>query len=116
MAGFDYNKMKTTADRLIDRFAQGIIEYEAVVTVPPANPWDEPQETVVREEIQGVVSGVSQEFVDGVTVLAGDLMLISSSDIPVGGRIIIDGKYHVIINHTKIPSAGITVAHRYIIR
>lgn len=116
MAGFDYNKMKATADRLIDRFTQGFIEYEAVITVPPTNPWDEPTESIVREEIKGVVSGVAQEFVDGVTVLASDLMLMSTSDVPVGGRIIVDGKYHIIINHTKLPSAGTIVAHRYIIR
>lgn len=116
MAGFDYNKMKATADRLINRFNQGTIEYELVTSVPPVNPWDEPTETITRSKIDGVAGGVSQEFVDGVAILSTDLEVISSSPIPVGGRIIIDGVPHITIRHDKIPAAGVTVAHRYIVR
>lgn len=116
MAGFDYNKMKATADRLLNRFSQGVIEYETVTTVPPANSWEEPVETVTRTTIEGVAGGVSQEFVDGVSILSTDLQVIASSPVPVGGRIIIDGVHHVVVRHDKIPAAGVTVAHRYILR
>lgn len=108
--------MKATADRLIDRFSQGTIEYETTTVAPPVNPWDEPVETITRTALDGVAGGVSQEFVDGVAILSTDLQIISSSPIPVGGRIIIDGTPHVTIRHDKIPAAGVTVAHRYIVR
>lgn len=113
---FNYNKMKATADRLINQFAQGSIEYEAVTTASPANPWDDPVETTVRVPIEGVVGGVSSEFLTDVAILSTDLQLISSSSIPAGSRVIIDGTARIIIRHDKIPAAGVTVANRYILR
>lgn len=116
MAGFDYNKMKVTADSLLNRFSQGVIEYESVGVIPPANSWEEPTEVTTRTRIDAVAGGVSQEFVDGVAILSTDLQVIASSPVPVGGRILIDGVHHVVVRHDKIPAAGVTVAHRYIVR
>lgn len=116
MAKFDYNKMKATADRLIDRFAQGVTASVIVVTTVPPNSWEDPTVTETRTSIDAVARGVSQQYIDGVTIIATDLQVISSSAIPIDARIEIDGVQRAIIRHDKIPAAGVTVAHRYIVR
>lgn len=116
MAKFDYNKMKATADRLLNRFAQGLIEYVSVAITPPTNSWDDPIEVITRTPVDAVARGVSSQFVDGVTILATDLQVISSSPMPVGSRMEIDGKAVVVVRYDKLPAAGVTVAHRYIVR
>lgn len=116
MAKFNYTKMKSTADRLLERFAQGDTQAVTVVTIPPAQSWEDPVETETRTTIDAVVRGVSSQFVDGVTILATDLQVLSSSAIPTGARLEIDGSTRVIIRHDKIPAAGVTVAHRYFVR
>lgn len=113
---FNYNRMASTADRLINNFAQGAVEYQVITSGPPANPWDPPVDTVTTTSIKAVVRGVSDKFVDGVTILASDLQMLTSAVIDVGAVVVIDGVNHAIIRHDKIPAAGVTVTNRYILR
>lgn len=116
MAQFNYTKMKATADRLLERFAQGDVQSVTVVTTTPPQSWEDPVETETRTSINAVVRGVSSQFVDGVTILATDLQVLSSAAVPTGARMEINGQTRVIVRHDKIPAAGVTVAHRYFVR
>ncbi len=116
MADFDYLKMQRTASTLLERFAQGDVQSVTVVTTTPPQSWEDPIETETRTTIDAVVRGVSHQFVDGVTILATDLQVLSSASVPTGARLEIDGTTRVIVRHDKIPAAGVTVAHRYFVR
>lgn len=113
---FDYAKMTRTANRLLDRFNQGVIEYVSITTIPAPNDYDLPTETETVTRVNGVVRGVSDKFVDGVTVLASDLQLLADTACPVGGVVRLDGVNQIIVRHDPIPANGTPVTHRYILR
>ena len=108
--------MKATADRLLNRFAQGDVRIITLVSTPPANSWDDPTVTETRTVVDAVVRGVSKEFIDGTTILATDLQVLMGVSVDPGVMIEIDGDKRMIIRHDKIPASGVTVVNRYIVR
>lgn len=111
---------------------QGVVTVVRVVQNPrpddwPAwQPWDdaETQETYL---LRAAVSGVAEKYVDGVTILATDQMLICADymelagavvpfDMEVGDVINVDGKPLTTIRRIDIPGAGVKAAHKFVVR
>jgi len=115
---FNYNNMQKTASRLMKRFNQGAIQYEQAGAMS-GDPWNPVQGAPTLHAMDATVSGVAQEYVDGSTVLASDLMVSAGvfGALPdMSGAIIIDGKRHSIVRIMPKPAAGVTVAWGFIVR
>lgn len=120
MANF-YARMKTNvADKLLKQSKQGVIMLTRTVVVPPANSWDDPNVTTESHPLDSIAKGVSEKYVDGVTILATDLEIVSA--VPdgvtptVSDIITIDGKNTAILRIVPIPAAGLTVAYKFLVR
>lgn len=120
--GFDYGRMKSAADRLLDRFQQGAITLVMERQGVSLNGvrWEPGVITTTREALAGVVRGVDQKFVDGATILSSDLMVLCAVPAarPEMGSdwVEIDGRRHNIVRSEPIPAAGAPVAWRLIVR
>ena len=115
----DYSRLTRIHDRLTARHGQGVVEITITTTVPGAEPWDPPETTTVDTAVDAVVSGVGEEFVDGSTIVASDLMVqIAAVDDPpeVGDTIKIDGASKAVLAVHNVPGAGDPVALRLIVR
>lgn len=115
----NYQRMASTAKRLITDNKQGLIEIGRTIVTPGANSWDAPVTATTYARIASIAKGVSKRFVDGVTVLATDLELVATIDdyAPLPGDVIrIDGKRVAVISQSQIPAAGIICAWRFIVR
>lgn len=93
---------------------------------PTWEPWTGETVTSVYT-LRGAVSGVSQKYVDNVTILATDQMLICADymelagavvpfDLGVGDVINVDGKPLTTIRQIDIPGAGVKAAHKFVVR
>ena len=115
----DYARLKSRADRMIGNAAQGTIEIGRAVNTAGANSWDAPSVDVTYETVRGIVRGVSQQYVDGVTVLMTDLMVVATIDDyePLPGDLMrVDGRVVTVVKQKQIPGAGIIAAWRFIVR
>ena len=115
----DYERIKRIHDRLTARHGQGVVEISVTTTVPGPEPWSPPETTTVDTEVDAVVSGVGEEFVDGETIVASDLQVqIAAVDDPpaVGDTIKVDGATRAVLAVHSIPGAGDPVALRLIVR
>lgn len=115
-----YRRMKTNvADKLLGQFSQGTVFLVRRTTVAGTNPWDDPVITEVKYPMNVSARGVSNEYVDGVTILASDIQLTTTVPdvVPVAGDIIeIDGKNYSLVQPFPIPAAGFTVAYKLVVR
>lgn len=120
MADF-YQRMKiNVADKLLTKFQQGSIALVRRTVSPPASPGGAPIVSNVSHQLQAIASGVSQQYVDGVTILATDLQVVSAVPdgvVPTAGDVItIDGKSTVLLRIVPVPAAGLTVAYKFLVR
>lgn len=116
-----YQRMKTNvADKLLGQFKQGNIQLVRREVVPPVNSWDAPTITDVTYQLDAIASGVAQEYIDGTTIVATDLQVVSAVPdgvIPAAGDIIkIDGKNTTLLRIIPVPAAGLTVAYKFLVR
>lgn len=115
-----YQRMKTNvADKLLKQFNQGDIVLVQATSIPPANPWDAPTTTEARTPLNAIAKGVSEQYVDGVTILSTDIEIVSAVPInqpKVSDFIEIDGKTTTLLRIIPIPAAGLTVAHKFLVR
>lgn len=115
-----YQRMKTNvADKLLGQFSQGAVFLVRQEATPGAKPWDDPVITESWHSINVVARGVSDEYVDGVTILSSDIQLTTTVPdvVPVAGDIIqIDGKHYSLVKPFPIPAAGFTVAYKLVVR
>lgn len=115
-----YQRMKTNvADKLLGQFSQGSVFLVRQEATPGAKPWDDPVITEVKYPVNVAARGVSNEYVDGVTILASDIQLTTTVPdvVPVAGDIIeIDGKNYSLVQPFPIPAAGFTVAYKLVVR
>lgn len=117
MSAFNYNKMKTTADRLLLRFAQGTVQ-TVTYTSTGGDEFTPPTETPVPVSVDAVVSGVSAEWIDGTAILASDLMVTMAVPdvLPiVGGVISIDGSDKTVKRVMKQPTSGVTIVVKCVV-
>lgn len=115
-----YQRMKTNvADKLLKQFKQGDIVLVQTVTTPAPNPWDAPVTTELRTPLDAIAKGVSEQYVDGVTILSTDIEIVSAAPLvatKVSDFIEIDGKTTTLLRIIPIPAAGLTVAHKFLVR
>ena len=114
-----YADLRNVASGLLAEFNQGTVEIGRPVTTPGANEWSSPTTTIQWQPINAVARGVSQEFVDGVNIVATDLQItadLGAYQPAAGDRIRVDGKEVSVLRFDRIPAAGTVVATRIIVR
>ena len=121
MTPFNYDRMRATAGRLLDRFAQGtiILTRETPGAVDENEPWLPVNPTEASEPLICAVRGVSSQYVDGVTVLATDLQVTCkppAMGILLGDKVTIDGKPVIVLRIMAKPAAGLPAAYTLIVR
>lgn len=118
---FDYKTLRTPVSSILDEFNTGVVTIRKTTeAVNPANPWDYTQsfsDTTVR----AIVTGVSEEQVDGTSIVQGDkFVIISAADLNsepnIGDEAIIDGINFKVIKSVSVPPAGDAVLFRVQIR
>lgn len=121
MTPFNYDRMRATAGRLLDRFAQGTVTLTREVpgVGDPDQPWLPVEPTELSEPLVGAVRGVSAQYVDGVTILATDLQVTCKPPalgIQLGDKVTIDGKPVIVLRIMAKPAAGLPAAYTLIVR
>ena len=113
---FDYNRMQTTATRLLDQFQQGVVLLKRLNPgVPnPAEPWKDvaPGDPTIIP-LKAVVKRLHQRYEGGALIVeTGDMVTCAvPSTAPLNSDLlVIDGQDRVITNLTPIPAAGTPVA------
>jgi hypothetical protein len=117
-----YTRMQGTASLLLDKFKQGAV---VLVRTTPGEPDpDEPWKPVVDEvdeyPLSAVAKGVSEQYVDGTTILATDLEIVAAvaevSPMMENDQLKVDGRDVTVVRKMQIPAAGTPVAYRFIVR
>lgn len=116
-----YNRLRTgTVPKLLSKYKTGTVEIGRPVTTPGANPWDPPTTSTTWTEINAVVTGVSQKYVDGSNVVMSDREVITQSPASfgpeAGDQLRIDGDVVAVLSVMPILAAGVPVAVRFIVR
>lgn len=132
-----YGEMADIARDLMGEFKQGVVTLRRVDLGPvdPATPWIPPSEVASVFELDAVVKGVSEQFINGTTIVATDREVTCSDKmtlVRVGGEpvspvvspvevrpgdvISVDGVAITIVKTIRIPAAGVAVAHKFIVR
>ena len=112
-----YQKFQATAKKLIGRFQQGVIEYRIAEKTGGA-PW-EPTRGERVYPVDGVVSGVQKQLVDGNQVISSDLQATLpafGADPTTEGRLFVDSREYRIIKVSRVPAAGVVVVWKLVIR
>lgn len=115
---FKQAQFKSLADRLLKKNSMGEVSITRIVTVPAANSWDTPTTVPTTEPVDAVAFGVSSKYVDGVAILATDLMVTMAvpSQYMVGDIINVDGKPVTILQDMAVPAAGEPVMLKFVVR
>lgn len=113
-----YDGMRGTAARLLKKYKQGTVEIGVATATEGANEWDAPSIDTQWEEIDAVVSGVSQKYVDGTNVLASDMQVLCQGVVSLADNdmIRIDGDVVSVVRIIKYKGAGDPVASVFIVR
>lgn len=120
MAGFDYAKMRATADRMLTRFNQGSIVLVRSVVQPGPNEWTPGGTVSVAHELKATVAAVTVDqanakFIDGTVITAADLV-VTCAPPPVvpemTDTLTIDGRALSIKKIVQVPSAGVPVVFK----
>ena len=138
---FDYGKMRSTADRLMAKFRQGLVTVERVTTedtrppeLPVWQPWTPEKETRVYR-LDATVRVVERKFVDGTNILAtneqvacSDKMTLVSIDgaevaeeeavfdVELLDTLKIDGRGATVLKVLPTPGAGVAIVHKIAVR
>lgn len=127
MAGFDYTRMQTTAQSLLERFKQGTITLTRTTHAAAANPWEQGSATTTVYTLRATAKGVSQKYIDGTIIVASDLQLtVSPVALDTDGAeatiapasddlITIDGSVKAIKRIIPVPAAGTAVTYTLIV-
>jgi hypothetical protein len=114
-----YERLKRHHDRLAATYGQGEVELVTTATAPGPEPWDPPTTVTTYTPVNATVRGVGAEMVDGVNIVASDLIVqIAAIENPpeVGDTIRIDGQSMAVLATMPIPAAGEPTAIKIIAR
>lgn len=117
-----YDEMRDVASELLAEFRQGVVTLTRPgSSVSGANAWEPPiTSDPAVHELDATVKGVAEQFVDGTTILATDLQVMTAVPPIVPSletdTMMIDGKTVTIVRVDPIPAAGTPVAYRFIVR
>src|SRR5690606_29868508 len=116
-----YTELQGVAAEVLGEFKQGVVTLTRITKgdVDPEEPWVIPEDNVQSEVLDAAVKRVSEELVDGSTILATDLEVVAV--VPAMGPresdiLDIDGKVVRIIRILPKPAAGTPVAYRFVVR
>lgn len=130
MTTFNYGRVRDTASRLLAKFAQGAVTLTrtTVAASEPSTPWLPGAPTTTVYALDATVRGVSQDLVDGTTILASDLEVtagplarntttgVTAALTPrPSDTISIDGKVHALKLVKSIPAAGVAAVHKLVV-
>lgn len=112
--------MTPTAKRLLAKFKKGVVEIGRTVTTPGAGTYDPPTTSTEYTEVDAVVTGVSQKYVDGTNIVMSDRQVIfqapASFDPQAGDKLRIDGDVVAVLSLMPVMAAGDPVIERVIVR
>lgn len=116
-----YNRLRTgTVPKLLAKYKTGTVEIGRPVTTQGTDPWDAPTTSTTWTEIDAVVTGVSQKYVDESNIVMSDREVITQSpasfDPEAGDQLRIDGSVVAVLSVMPILAAGVPVAVRFIVR
>lgn len=114
-----YNRLRPSATRLLAKYKQGVVEIGRPTLTPRESIYDPPLTVTTWAEVDAVVSGVSQQYVDGVNIVNSDRQV--TTQIPdfnekSGDQLRIDGNVVAILSVMPMPAAGDPVAVKLIVR
>lgn len=113
-----YEEMQGVATELLDEFDQGTLRY-IHPGAPSGDPYDPQPGPPTAYDVDGVVRGVSQKYVDGTYILATDqqaTISVFGREPTTEGVLEVDGNERQIVRVDRIPGAGTVVAYRLVIR
>jgi len=116
-----YTRLQSTASRLLAKYKQGtIVLSRAGTPTPAANEWDPPVEGALQTwTLNGTVTGVDKELIDGTTITAADEMATVAvfADTPrLTDVLTIDDKPRTILKVMPVPPAGTVCAWKIAIK
>lgn len=114
-----YDRIRARHERLMGDYGHGSVVLVKTTTTPGAEPYDPPVIVETEETLDAIVSGVSEEFVDGSSIVATDLSVQCGvpTDMPNAGDIVkVDGNARAVLAVHPLPGAGDPVAVRMIVR
>lgn len=116
-----YEDMAGIASEVLAEFKQGSITLTK--TVPgepdPSTPWIPGEPVEVTYSIDATAKAVSEEFINGTTIVATDIEIVSAvfgADPDPADQMEIEGRPMTTIKVMRIPAAGTVVAWRFIVR
>lgn len=100
-----YDRLSTTADRLLTKYAQGVITYTP--SGQPVNEW-EPVTEGTPVPIDATATGVAKQYIDDLVTSSDTMLTIKPFGFApaINGKITIDGNDRQIIRIKQIPAAG----------
>ena len=113
-----YDRIRTTAQRLLASYKTGTTSRLEVIKAPAANEWELDTVDTVPTVFDAFVTGVPSKMVDGSRVLMTDRVVIVAGDVPLtaSDNITIDGRGVEVVQYEAIPAAGDPVLRRLIVR
>lgn len=116
-----YDRLRSgTVPKLLGKYKTGTVEIGRPVNTPGANSYDPPTITTNWTDVDAVVTGVAQKYVDGSNIVMSDRMVRfqspTSFDIEAGDKLRVDGKVVAILMHKPILGAGDAVLDIVVIR
>lgn len=115
-----YTRLTPTAKRLLAKFKTGVVEIGRPVTTPGAGTYDPPTAVTVYTEVNAVVTGVSQKYVDGTNIVMSDRQVLFQAPIAfnpaAGDKMRIDGDVVAVLTVMPVLAAGVPVVERVMAR
>lgn len=113
-----YERLQGTATRLMDRFQQGVVTYNAP-GADTGTPWNPAEGEGASYALTATVKGAGANYRDSTLVRESDLIVtasVFSVNPTLAGTVTIDGREHQIVMIEQIPAAGTIVAWRMAVR
>lgn len=116
-----YDKLRAgTVPKLLGKFKTGLVEVGRPVEIDGFEEWDAPTVTIDWIEVNALVTGVADKYVDGQTILMDDRQVLFQSpvalDVNSGDQVRVDGKVVAVVGVKNILAAGDPVIERLVIR
>jgi len=113
----NYDSRQKRATNQLEKYSQGVITYLARGS-KSGDAWKPTIASDTSHPLDGVVKGVSKEYVDGTHIVSTDLQAtveVFAVDPLIDGRLDIDGEIFQIKKIIQLPAAGTPIAWRLII-
>lgn len=110
----DYASIAAEVAAAMDEVSQGHVVLKRVTVGTPPNDWTEGEKTVETWPLKATVRTVSQKYIDGTLIIAGDRQVTFAvpATVPLMSDLLaIDGADHVMKDLRAVPGAGTPVMY-----